>query len=394
MDPIIGASLIGAGTSLLGGMFSSLSSSQTNEANMQIARENRDWQEKMWNMQNEYNSPENQLSLYRQAGFNPLTALERMSGNSSAGSVGTPSLPVMNPTDYGFLSDAGQKVMDGLVAKAQVDNLNADTANKTINNKSQAKRNELELNNLRQQNDKIKAEVDKLYQDYLNAIKTGRNLDTQHSNLIKEGENIEANTKATIEGNQRAKDLQPKIIEQIDTEIANLKQQTSLMPYEAKTRRISANANVMSARAQQQQVENTRRSIELEIRKWNVQEQVVLPYELQERLSRIGTAMAENRKADAMAEYQEMLNQVERDKPEWYKAYLGPNGMVTEVLHTACEVAGTAASVYMSAKLGKASSVNAASNRMNAETNRMNAEKPSPLGTYTNSYGVNSTWNP
>ena len=92
----------------LGGLFSAIGNSfataDTNDSNerqaqlnrsfqRQEAQKTRDWQEKMWNKQNEYNSPEAMISR----GLNPFTQNASGSGASvptgaQAGSVSTPSM--------------------------------------------------------------------------------------------------------------------------------------------------------------------------------------------------------------------------------------------------------------------------------------------------------------
>lgn len=104
MDPIIGGALIGAGASFLGNMFNSSSQSDANETNLQIARENNDWSEKMmqkqmdyntmmWERNNAYNSASAQRQRLEAAGLNPYMMMN--GGNAgvaqSSGSVGLPS---------------------------------------------------------------------------------------------------------------------------------------------------------------------------------------------------------------------------------------------------------------------------------------------------------------
>ena len=93
---------------ILGGLFSAIgnafATSDTNDANerqaqlnrsfqRQEAQKTRDWQEEMWNKQNEYNSPEAMISR----GLNPFTQGASGTGASvptgaQAGSVSTPSM--------------------------------------------------------------------------------------------------------------------------------------------------------------------------------------------------------------------------------------------------------------------------------------------------------------
>lgn len=68
--------IIGAGAglagSLVGGLFGNHQQNKANEANLQLAREQNDWNEKMWEKNNEYNSPVAQKQRLIEAGINPL----------------------------------------------------------------------------------------------------------------------------------------------------------------------------------------------------------------------------------------------------------------------------------------------------------------------------------
>lgn len=72
---MIGA-LIGAGvglaSSIVGGLFGKSQQNSANKANLLLAREQNDWNEKMWEKNNEYNSPVAQKQRLIEAGINPL----------------------------------------------------------------------------------------------------------------------------------------------------------------------------------------------------------------------------------------------------------------------------------------------------------------------------------
>lgn len=89
---------IGAGASLIGGLASdyinSKSQADTNEANKQIAAENRAWQsnenelarqwsERQWNLNNQYNTPSAIAQRQREAGFNPYLLGSQLGNGSS-----------------------------------------------------------------------------------------------------------------------------------------------------------------------------------------------------------------------------------------------------------------------------------------------------------------------
>ena len=72
--PLLLGGIIAAGASLAGNALGAASQSNTNDASKEIAEMNnkfnaeqaqlqRDWQEKMWNKNNEYNSPQAMIPL-------------------------------------------------------------------------------------------------------------------------------------------------------------------------------------------------------------------------------------------------------------------------------------------------------------------------------------------
>lgn len=85
MNPLIGGALIGLGGSLLGGLFNSSSQSSANKINIKLAREQRAWNEKMWNKNNAYNTPLAQMQRYASAGLNPNLIYENGTSGVSSG---------------------------------------------------------------------------------------------------------------------------------------------------------------------------------------------------------------------------------------------------------------------------------------------------------------------
>lgn len=110
MDKTIAAFISGAG-SLGSGLV-------TNALAQQNAREQREWQEKMWLKQTAYNDPSAMAMRMRKAGLNPFT----MTGAEPAGSAGTgasaETLPINNPFD---------SAVSTLRTFAEIDNINANT---------------------------------------------------------------------------------------------------------------------------------------------------------------------------------------------------------------------------------------------------------------------------
>lgn len=141
--------IIAGGASLLGSALGFGSQKKTNKANMELAKYQNEWQTqenekayqrnlKMWNLQNEYNSPTQQMARLRSAGLNPnLVYGSGVTGNSAG------STPQYQPADIkraelspyrGWnqgLSDAVSKFLAFRFNRAQIENMEAQ--NKLIN---------------------------------------------------------------------------------------------------------------------------------------------------------------------------------------------------------------------------------------------------------------------
>lgn len=133
--PLVIGGILAAGASLAGNAIGSASQSKTNQTSIDINRENnafnaqqaqiqRDWQEKMWGMNNSYNSPNAMISR----GLNPFVqgsaALAGSKSPASSGAVasaaGMPSLQAFRP-DF---SDVGTALAS--MAQARAAMLNAE----------------------------------------------------------------------------------------------------------------------------------------------------------------------------------------------------------------------------------------------------------------------------
>lgn len=133
--PLVVGGIIAAGASLAGNAIGSLSQHNTNQTSIDINRENnafnarqaqiqRDWQEKMWGMNNAYNSPNAMISR----GLNPFVqgsaamagSRSPASGGAAASAAGMPSLQAFRP-DF---SDVGSALAS--MAQARAAMLNAE----------------------------------------------------------------------------------------------------------------------------------------------------------------------------------------------------------------------------------------------------------------------------
>lgn len=143
---ILGGIVAGVG-SLLGGVGSSAMNNKavrdTNKANMEIAKYQAQWQQQenekayqrslnMWNLQNEYNSPTQQMARIRAAGLNPNLVYGNGVAGNSAGSTpqyepakfNAPTMQAYRGWNLG-ISDAISQFLAYRTVKAQVDNMEA-----------------------------------------------------------------------------------------------------------------------------------------------------------------------------------------------------------------------------------------------------------------------------
>lgn len=128
MDPVIGASLIDAGASFIGGLFGSSAQESANRTNIMLQREAQAWNESMWQKQNEYNTPAAQIQRMREAGLNP--ALMYTQGNvgnaESVKSVSPAQVQPVTGLSQGIAS-AGDAIADGIIKMEQVKQMRAQT---------------------------------------------------------------------------------------------------------------------------------------------------------------------------------------------------------------------------------------------------------------------------
>lgn len=125
----VGGELIGAAGSLLGGLFSSSGSRyaarkqlqavrETNAANLQIAQQNNAFNERMWNLQNEYNSPAAQRTRLEQAGINPYLMLDGSNTGNAQSSVTADTSGTQVAPDVGSTIAGGYQSMGSSISSA------------------------------------------------------------------------------------------------------------------------------------------------------------------------------------------------------------------------------------------------------------------------------------
>lgn len=117
----LGAAAIAGAGSLIGGLFSSHGSRdaaryqlqaarETNQTNRDIAEQNNKFNERMWNLQNEYNSPVSQRARLEAAGLNPYLMMD-------GGSAGVAeSAPAADTSGTQVAPDVGSTIAGGYQA--------------------------------------------------------------------------------------------------------------------------------------------------------------------------------------------------------------------------------------------------------------------------------------
>lgn len=209
-------SAIGSGLNVLGNI---IGTAMTNNANKNIMASQQAWSERMWQRNNDYNTPSNQMERLIDAGISPAFAAQTISGgNSSAPPQGVSSPQMQNP-----LQNIGTSITEPLQQAAQAGVLSSQE----------------QLNNTRARNETAETKADILlkgkhaglldsqttYQDILNMFATDREsykTSEQKANIAKLIQDAELARQKAIE----SKDNQSKI--KAETDIANL--QLKLLP--------------------------------------------------------------------------------------------------------------------------------------------------------------------
>lgn len=158
VDPLIGGAIIGGVGNLIGGLFGSKANKNTNQQNLQIAREtnalNKElfyaqqaWNEEMWNKQNEYNTPAAQAQRMIDAGFNPYLSDIDTGSASSVSPVSAPSMQgatmqssgdIIQQTFSNIAKQVGDYYFQSEMQKAQIEGIKAQNKNTEIKNQYDA----------------------------------------------------------------------------------------------------------------------------------------------------------------------------------------------------------------------------------------------------------------
>lgn len=136
MDPFLGSALISAGAGLVSGIGSSLFGASKSrqaedrafERNKELMKMQNDFNVNMWEKQNAYNSPSNQLQLLKQAGVNPAVSDFFGGSGSTAAEVTSATAEAPYNSQIGeyykdMIKDPTQEIIQALTADAQISKL-------------------------------------------------------------------------------------------------------------------------------------------------------------------------------------------------------------------------------------------------------------------------------
>ena len=130
MDPATAMTAISAGMSLFGGISNRMSQEKQNRMNLMAQsvenEKNRRFALDMWNKQNEYNLPTNQMQRLRDAGINPHLAYSNGQPMNTSNAPASPTGIGAMPQGVAPQMNIGE-VFNALLTSAQVKNMNAQT---------------------------------------------------------------------------------------------------------------------------------------------------------------------------------------------------------------------------------------------------------------------------
>ncbi len=139
MDPVTLGAIGQTVGQTASGIFGYLGQRSANKTNIRLAREGREHDVNMWNMQNAYNTPEMQMQRLKEAGLNPN--LIYGDGSASTGNAGSAPSAHTASVQNELATVAQMNLMplisaytDWQVKKAQIDNIRSQTEGNQINN--------------------------------------------------------------------------------------------------------------------------------------------------------------------------------------------------------------------------------------------------------------------
>lgn len=197
-----GASILGSLASGASGLLGSVASGLFNMWNQS---KQRDWEEEMWNKENEYNLPENQVQRFLDAGINPAAAVNSVLGQNGSVSATAPD----NPGSGNVMGDLGplfansaNSYMERLLMQSDIDKNTSDAA------KSQSEKNLIDSQNVEQQAKNKYAEES--YKSALNKLVADGRISESNARILesseyykKEGARVEYEQQLQTLGNSK-----------------------------------------------------------------------------------------------------------------------------------------------------------------------------------------------
>lgn len=136
-----GSSVIAAGSSFGSGLFSTIANLFTAQKNREFqaeeAQKQRDWQESMWNKENEYNLPSNQVMRLKAAGYNPY-AIDSDATATSVGQGSTASTPNQPPLNFDFIHQGAMAAINTKIQQEQLKQMREQTKSIYLDNVKKA----------------------------------------------------------------------------------------------------------------------------------------------------------------------------------------------------------------------------------------------------------------
>lgn len=174
---------------------------ETNQANERLQSQQNQHNLEMWNLNNEYNSPVQQMERLKKAGLNP----DMMYGQGQQNAVGNSASPAQTQSPFPHMPQSFDPTLS-----AQISNLMADTYKKRMEGKGQDLQNEIidktgmqqalldlgftqeNINFLVQKTSNLHTEQDKMKEEMENMKKAREQMDANIQKTLQETQNLKA----------------------------------------------------------------------------------------------------------------------------------------------------------------------------------------------------------